>query len=303
MYYEYILSKPFSKIAALLPASAMRHISYRVSQLIDDPSFYNGDIEDLFQELAVAVHTGMRKYKQQTPSSNGTRFFNKIIDNKISDFRRRQRRQNRGKETTTLFDDWDIEENNDLRRIMSSSSAELSSRQRIIEEVRDVLSTLPQRLQMFCELLKMGYNFEEAGIILGAKSVTLRTRRIPQIIQLFKKAGFISSEKNCTSLCGSGKNDRKNNKERATNTCWPQDPSSGAIVTSKFQSTLDEGYNTAVSVCSGGYTSSYQTTNLCSPQGIYRGTCVQSVQGIVFCSSNGFYSSTNVECNYDSTNF
>ena len=94
MSFKNIVNKQLLKIADLLPASAMRHISYRVSQLIDDPSFYNGDIEDLFQELAVAVHTGMRKYKQQTPSSNGTRFFNKIIDNKISDFRRRQRRQN-----------------------------------------------------------------------------------------------------------------------------------------------------------------------------------------------------------------
>ena len=353
MSFKNIVNKQLLKIADLLPASAMRHISYRVSQLIDDQNFHNDDIEDPIQELAVAVLNKMKNYKQQTPSSNGTRFFNKIIDNKISDFRRRQRRQNKGKETTTMSADWDIEENNDLSRILGSSSVELSSRQQTIEEVRDVLGTLPENHRMFCGLIMQGYSFEKMESSCGVKSVTLRTRRISQIHKCFEKAGFIFSEKKCIPLCGSEKNKRKNNKEGVTNTCWPQGLSSVAIVTSEFQSNSDGWYNTAVSVCSDGYASSCPTANLCGPQGICFsgsssefndpnsslsvfpgtevqdpiwsqgtaslrsssdlisasslsvldncGTYIQANQGIVFCSSNGFYSSTDMEGNHGST--
>jgi RNA polymerase sigma factor (sigma-70 family) len=167
--------------------SVMDHIHYVTDRMIGTSGLVDADRQDLIQIFTMAVLKAKKNFRPDSKNPTGTAFFNRVIDCKANDIYRS--RSARGLDRQSCLVE-DME-----RHVPEDGPApdELlaeADRGQLISDVHTVIDRLPENLKRMCQLHLEGMSFERMAPILGVRAVTLRTRWLPKLREIFRQEGF-----------------------------------------------------------------------------------------------------------------
>lgn len=168
-----------------------KHIEAVATGMIGHANLRMEDFPDICQELSLRVIKAAPLF---SPESGSYYTFAQAVIRRHRDriFRYRMRR---GIDCPHIPMDSVLRENEDsvsqLDRISFARSQEDESTALVVEEVRNVLKRLPDRLTRVCEMLMDGYDRDEIQRVLAISPRTYY-RRLSEIRSKFKKSRFFS---------------------------------------------------------------------------------------------------------------
>lgn len=167
--------------------SVMDHIHYVADRMIGTSGLVDADRQDLIQIFTMAVLKAKSNFRPDSKNPTGTAFFNRVIDCKANDIYRSRSARGLDRQSCLIED---MERNVPDDGPAPDELLADSDREQLISDVHQVISTLPENLKRMCELYLTGMSFEAMSKILGVRAVTLRTRWLPKLRDIFRQEGF-----------------------------------------------------------------------------------------------------------------
>ena len=167
--------------------SVMDHIHYVADRMIGTSGLVDADRQDLIQIFTMAVLKAKNKFRPDSKNPTGTAFFNRVIDCKANDIYRSRSARGLDRQSCLIED---MERNVPDDGPAPDELLADSDREQLISDVHQVIATLPENLKRMCELYLAGMSFEAMSKILGVRAVTLRTRWLPKLRDIFRQEGF-----------------------------------------------------------------------------------------------------------------
>lgn len=166
-----------------IPASVMNHINFVADKMIGTSNLHDCDRDDIAQELTIEVLRTIDESRKNQDTPLAVRYLNMVADHAATEIYRR--RIIRGLDIPKK----PLESCLNTKYEPIGDDAEIDIRRR---DVRDIVSRMPERLRVVCELIMQGYSMSGAARALHVSFETIRIRRMRQIRRFFMENGINS---------------------------------------------------------------------------------------------------------------